>query len=85
MQHLRSTRARQTRPEKDRQEDHEKGMRPEVGRKREVGVQRRRPDPFLEPGQIGCLISNEGEEFLSRPVTPVRELVAVFFLVGAKN
>ena len=85
VQHLRSTRARQACPKKDRQEDHEKGMCPEVGSEREIGIQRRRPNPLLEPSQVGRLISNEGEEFLSRPVTPVRELVAVFFLSLAQR
>lgn len=52
-------------------------MRPEVCGKGEIGIERRRPDLFLEPSQIGCLIADEGKEFLSRPVTPKRELTAV--------
>lgn len=85
VQHLRSTRARQASPKKDWQEDHEKCMCPEVGSKREVGIQRWRPNSLLKPSQIGRLIANEREEFLSRPVTPVRELVTVFFFFRAKS
>ena len=85
VQHLRSTRARQASPKKDWQEDHEKCMCPEVGSKREVGIQRGRPNSLLKPSQIGRLVANEREEFLSRPVTPVRELVTVFFFFLAQK
>lgn len=60
-------------------------MRPEVGGKGEVGIQRWRPNSLLKPSQIGRLIANEGEELLSRPVTPVGELIAVFFLVSREG
>lgn len=47
--HLRSTRARQTRPKKNRQEYHEKGMRSQVRGKGKIRVKRRRPDSLLKP------------------------------------
>lgn len=76
--HLRSTHARLTAPKKYRQENHEKGMSPEICGEGEIGIKRRRPHSFLTPGQVRRLIADEGEEFLSRPVTPGRQLIAVY-------
>lgn len=34
----------------------------------------------MKPSQIWSFIANEGKELLSRPISPVRELIAVFVI-----
>jgi hypothetical protein len=52
-------------------------MGTEIGSKGEVGVEGRGADLLLTPGQIRGLISNQREKFLSWPIPPAGELVAV--------
>lgn len=59
-----------TTPEQEGQEDHEKGVRAKVSRKGKVRVQRRSADFLLDPGKVWRFISDQREEFLSRPVAP---------------
>lgn len=60
-------------PEQERQEDHEEGMGAEVGGECEVGIEGRGADFLLHPGEVGCFISNQWDELLSRPVAPERQ------------
>jgi hypothetical protein len=53
-------------------------MGAQVGSEGEIGIQGRRPDLLLEPGQVRRFIANQGEECLSRPVTPGRELGSIY-------
>jgi hypothetical protein len=66
--HLRYIRI--TAPDKYGQPDHEESQRAKVGRDGEVAVERRRAHLALEVGQIGCLPAHEGQESLSKRVSP---------------
>lgn len=59
-----------TAPEEEGQKDHEKRVGAEVGRKGKVRIQRRSTDFLLHPGKVWRFISDQREQFLSRPVAP---------------
>ena len=80
--HIPAPHAGRAAPEQEGQEDHEKGVGAEVGREREVGIESRRADFLLHPGEIGRFISNQWDEVLSRPVAPQGQSVRVCADVG---
>lgn len=65
-------------PEENRQPNHEEGMRAEIGSDCEVAVKSRCAERGLQPGEVGCLPSDQGQRKLSEAISPWRQRIFVY-------
>lgn len=60
-------------------------MRSQVGGECEIGIEGRSTNLLLKPSQVGCLISHQRQEFLSRYITPSRESIPVYSAIEERK